>query len=143
MPAMAPVTRRSAQFTRQTVRNIQQQTLDELHDQLDDLMVELSLSHSFNNQEKSSEEWAGKQDYMKTIRQLERAEASGRMVIDLGQIMKCRGRDELVLEDGDALLVPRTPDFVQVAGQVYVPTSHIYSEDRKISDPTITRQIKL
>ena len=123
-----------ARFTRQSVREIQQQTLDELHDQLDDLMVELSLSHSFNNESKTSDEWAGKQDYLKTIRQLERAEASGRMVIDLERVMKCRGRDDLVLEDGDALEVPRTPGFVQVAGQVYVPTSHLYDEDRRISD---------
>lgn len=123
-----------AQFTRRSVREIQQQTLDELHDQLDDLMVELSLSHSFNNEAKASDEWAGKQDYLKTIRQLERAEASGRMVIDLERVMRCRGRDQLVLEDGDALVVPRTPGFVQVAGQVYVPTSHLYDGDRKISD---------
>jgi hypothetical protein len=39
-----------------------------------------------------------------------------------------------VLQDGDALTVPREPDYVQVAGQVYVPTSHLYEEDRKIAD---------
>ena len=123
-----------ARFTRQSVREIQQQTLDELHDQLDDLMVELSLSHSFNNESKTSDEWAGKQDYLKAIRQLERAEANGRMVIDLERIMTCKGRYDLVLEDGDTLTVPTMPDFVQVAGQVYVPTSHLYDNDRKIID---------
>jgi len=123
-----------AEFTRRSVREMQQKTLDELHDQLDDLMVELSLSHSFNNEEKSSLEWAGKQDYLKAIRQLERAEATGRMVIDIDATVECQERDELVLQDGDSLLVPSTPDFVQVAGQVYVPTSHLYNEDRNISD---------
>ncbi len=123
-----------AQFTRKSVRAMQQETIDQLHDQLDDLMIELSLSHSFNNQEKVAPDWAGKQDYLKTIRQLERAEANGRMVINLERVMKCREKDDLVLEDGDALIVPHTPDFVQVAGQVYVPTSHLYSDDRKIED---------
>jgi protein involved in polysaccharide export with SLBB domain len=123
-----------AEFSRRSVREMQQKTLDEVHDQLDDLMVELSLSHSFNNEEKTSEEWAGKQDYMRTIRQLERAKATGRMVIGLERIMKCRDRDDLVLEDGDTLTVPYTPNFVQVSGQVYVPTSHLYRDDRKISD---------
>ncbi len=123
-----------AMFTRESVRNMQQETIDQLHDQLDDLMVDLSLSHSFNNGDKSSPEWAGKQDYLKTIQQLQRAKANGRLVIDLPDALECRGRNELVLENGDSLTVPTEPDFVQVAGQVYVPTSHLYDEDRKIAD---------
>ena len=123
-----------AYFTRASIREMQQETIDELHDQLDDLMVELSLSHSFNNLQKTSPEWKGKEDYLKAIQQLERAEPNGRMVIDLDKIMKCRGRYDLSLEHGDTLTIPRMPDFVQVAGQVYVPTSHFYQEDRKIAD---------
>ena len=113
---------------------MQQETLDELQDQLDDLMIELSLSHSFNNRDKSSHDWAGRQDYIKTIRQLETAEANGRMVINLERVVKCREGDQLTLEDGDTLTIPHTPDYVQVAGQVYVATSHLYDEDRKIGD---------
>jgi polysaccharide biosynthesis/export protein len=138
-----------ALFSRQSVRDMQQETIDELHSQLDDLMVDLSLSHSFNNVEKASREWGGKQDYLKAIQQLEKATATGRMVIDLDGIMECEPRNDLVLEDGDTLNVPVEPDYVQVAGQVYVPTSHLYREDRKIGDyvelsggPTILGQIK-
>jgi hypothetical protein len=116
------------------VRALQQQTIDAMHDQLDDLMVELSLSHGANNADKSSPEWAGKQDYLKTIRQLERAEANGRMVIDLKRIMTCKRKYDLPLEDGDTLTVPTRPDYVQVAGQVYVPTSHLFDENRSIAD---------
>lgn len=123
-----------ATFTRRNVKELQQKTLDELQDQLDDLMVELSLSHSFNNNEKTSLEWQGKQDYLKTIRQLERAQATGRMVIDLSRIMKCENYQELVLQNGDSLSVPRTPDYVQVSGQVYVPTAHLFLKDRSIGD---------
>jgi protein involved in polysaccharide export with SLBB domain len=123
-----------AYFTRESVRAMQQETIDQLHERLDDLMVDLSLSHSFNNVEKASREWAGKQDYLKTIQQLERATANGRLVIDLEEIMRCRGRYDLPLEDGDSLHIPTMPDFVQVAGQVYVPTSHLYEKDRTIAD---------
>ena len=56
------------------------------------------------------------------------------MVIDLERIMTCKGKYDLALEDGDTLTVPTIPDFVQVAGQVYVPTSHLYDEDRRIID---------
>jgi protein involved in polysaccharide export with SLBB domain len=123
-----------AQFTRESVREMQQKTLDELHDQLDDLMIELSLSQGFQKDSKSPSEFGNKQDYMKTIRQLERAQATGRMVVDLSQLKKCGNKYDVALEDGDTLTVPRTPDYVQVAGQVYVPTSHLYDEDRKIAD---------
>ncbi|MFT5098236.1 MAG: polysaccharide export outer membrane protein [Planctomycetaceae bacterium] len=123
-----------SKFTRESVRAMQQETLDELQDQLDDLMIELSLSHSFNNRDKTSHDWAGRQDYIKTIRQLESAEANGRMVINLEHVLKCRKGDQLALEDGDTLTIPHTPDYVQVSGQVYVPTSHLYDEDRKIGD---------
>ncbi|NNK33118.1 MAG: polysialic acid transporter [Xanthomonadales bacterium] len=123
-----------AEFSRESVRTMQQQTIDELHEQLDDLMVDLSLSHSFNNDEKSSPEWSGKQDYLRAIQQLERAEATGRMVVNLDKVRACKAQDALVLEDGDSLSVPRRPNFVQVAGQVYVPTSHLFSEDRSIKD---------
>jgi protein involved in polysaccharide export with SLBB domain len=123
-----------AEFTRESVRNLQQQTLDELQAQLDDLMVELSLSHSFNNAEKSSHEWSGKQDTLRVIRQLERAEATGRMVVDLDRVQRCHSRDALVLEDGDSLFVPRQPNHVQVSGQVYVATSHLHDDDRSIRD---------
>lgn len=123
-----------AVFSRESVRRMQQETIDELHGQLDDLMVDLSLSHSFNNEKKSAPEWAGKQDYLKAIRQLEKAEASGRLVVNLDQVRACKTDQALVLEDGDRLDVPRQPNFVQVAGQVYVPTSHLFSEDRTIKD---------
>ena len=123
-----------AEFSRVSVRNMQQETIDQLHSQLDDLMIDLSLSHSFNNADKTSEEWGGKQDYLKAIQQLEKAEATGRMVIDLEAVMSCKSRRDVALEDGDALYVPTEPDFVQVAGQVYVPTSHLFDEDRKIAD---------
>ncbi|MFT4519241.1 MAG: polysaccharide export outer membrane protein [Halioglobus sp.] len=124
-----------AEFTRISVREMQQETLDELQDQLDDLMVELSLSHSYNNEDKSAPEWAGKQDYLRTIRQLKRAKATGRMVVNLDKVVKCKDEEEdVVLQNGDTLTVPSTPDYVQVAGQVYVPTSHFYRNDRNIED---------
>jgi len=123
-----------AEFTRRSVRDMQQETLDELHDQLDDLMIELSLSQGFQKDSKSPSEFGSKQDYMKTIRQLERAQATGRMVVNLSQLKKCGNKYDVALEDGDTLTVPRTPNYVQVAGQVYVPTSHMYNDDRKIAD---------
>ena len=123
-----------AEFTRRSVREMQQQTLDELHGQLDDLMIELSLSQGFNKTGKAPSELSSKQDYLKAISSLEKAQANGRMVINLEKQKKCKAKYDIALEDGDVLAVPHTPDYVQVAGQVYVPTSHLYDEDRRVGD---------
>ena len=123
-----------ASFSRRSTLEMQKRTFDELHGQLDELMIELSLSHSARNEEKHSRDFGDKQDYLKAIRQLEWSEPDGRLIIDLEEIMTCKEKHDLVLEDGDHLDVPRRPEFVQVAGQVYVPTSHQYRKDRKIGD---------
>ena len=122
-----------AVFTRQSVREMQQETLQRIQDQLDDLLVDLSLSHSANNSEKTP---AGdqKDDYLRAIRQLEKAQASGRMVIDLEAASQCDDQADIVLENGDRLNVPRRGHYVYVVGQVYVPTSHMFREDRAVAD---------
>ena len=122
-----------AEFLRVSTRQMQQQTLDGLQDQLDDLMVELSLSHSVNNHEKTPA--AGdKDEYLKVLQRLKRAEPNGREVVDLERAMTCDHRYDLALENGDQLYVPQQPRQVSVVGQVYVPTSHAYRDSRSMRD---------
>ncbi|MDA9064767.1 hypothetical protein N9K37_05410, partial [Pseudomonadales bacterium] len=67
-----------AEFTRESTRALQKETLDRIQEQLDDLMVELSLSHSVNNHEKTP---AGgdKDEYLKVLERLKSAEPKGQM----------------------------------------------------------------
>jgi protein involved in polysaccharide export with SLBB domain len=122
-----------AVFTRRSVQAQQQQTLDEMQSRLDDLMVDLSLSHSYNNADKTP---AGdhKTEYLSVIRQLERARPTGRMVIDLEGAMSCDEQLNVALEDGDRLQIGVMPTTVYVAGQVYVPTSHLHKGSRTTAD---------
>ncbi|MDB9917857.1 SLBB domain-containing protein [Pseudomonadales bacterium] len=122
-----------AEFTRESTRALQKETLDRIQEQLDDLMVELSLSHSVNNHEKTP---AGgdKDEYLKVLERLKSAEPKGREIINLERAMTCDKRHDLVMEDGDQLYVPVRHRQVTVAGQVYVPTSHAYIESRSIRD---------
>jgi len=122
-----------AELKRKTIREMQQKTLDGIQDQLDDILVELSMSHSAHNSEKTP---AGdsKDEYLRIINQLDRAKPNGRLVIDLKGVLDCEKRAQVVLEDGDKLHVPRTPAYVNVAGQVYVPTSHMYRKERDAED---------
>ena len=137
-----------AEFTRVSTKRLQQKTLDGIREQLDDLMVELSLSHSANNQEKTP---AGtdKEDYFKILNQLKKATPNGRQVINFNRASACEKNFDLVMEDGDQLRLPIKPRMVTVSGQVYVPTSHVYDNKRTIRDyitlsggPTVIGRLK-
>ena len=112
-------------FTRETTRIKQQEGLDRIQSELDDLLVQIHLSPSANNTEKMP---AGEQKHqiLKTIQQLKKAKAIGRMVIDLESAMSCQNPESIVLEDGDSIFIPELAKDVTVMGQVYVPTSHRY-----------------
>ncbi|MEE4662050.1 MAG: SLBB domain-containing protein, partial [Halieaceae bacterium] len=122
-----------AVFTRASIRAQQQETLDGIQSRLDDLLVDLSLSHSYNNADKTPAS-DHKAEYLRVIKQLQAAEPNGRMVIDLEKASTCDQRYDVALEDGDTLTVGTTPNTVYVAGQVYVPTSHLYTEKRTVAD---------
>ncbi len=122
-----------AVFTRESIRAQQQETLEGIRSRLDDLLVDLSLSHSYNNADKTP---AGdhKAEYLRVIKQLQQAQPNGRMVINLEGAATCNERYDVALEDGDTLAVGTEPNTVYVAGQVYVPTSHLYTPERTAAD---------
>lgn len=66
------------------------------------------------------------------IEKLQDIPASGRVVIHISaDISKWEGTDaDVEVRPGDSLLIPKRPNFVMVAGQVYNPTALTYSEGR-------------
>jgi len=120
-------------FIRQSVQKKQQKALDRIQENLDDLLVQIHLSPSKDNAEKmpASEQ---KHNIMKVIKQLKKAKAIGRMVIDLEGVRNCEEASDFILEDGDKLFVPKFSNEVSVMGEVYFPTSHFYMENWGIKD---------
>ena len=57
----------------------------------------------------------------------------GRLVINLEEILN-GDADDIVLEDGDELFIPKTLQSVGVIGEVYVANSHLYNESLNIND---------
>lgn len=49
-------------------------------------------------------------------------------------VTKCDESSDIVLENGDRIIVPKFQDEVSVVGQVYFPTSHKYRSDRAVLD---------
>jgi polysaccharide biosynthesis/export protein len=68
------------------------------------------------------------------LSQLQSEQAVGRLVINLGRIMNQPpdSRYDVVLRDGDQLIVPKFEQEVTVIGEVQDPTSHLY-------DPNLSR----
>jgi protein involved in polysaccharide export with SLBB domain len=120
-------------FIRERVRKQQQEALDRVQNNLDDLLVNLSLSHGVDNADKTP---AGerRQELIKVINQLKKAEALGRMVIDLPRAMTCDTEANIVLQDGDQLTIPPMLDEVTVVGEVYYPASHLYRQSLSSQD---------
>ncbi|MBF0422718.1 MAG: SLBB domain-containing protein, partial [Magnetococcales bacterium] len=67
------------------------------------------------------------------ITKLKTAKPVGRLAIDLKQIMNDPGGQyDVMLQDGDHLVVPQRTDEVTVMGEVYFPTSHQFISDKNL-----------
>ena len=66
------------------------------------------------------------------LAQLGKAEAVGRLVIDLSALIDGKGEQPLILEAGDKLIVPLRPQEVMILGEVQHPTSHLFKKSLKL-----------
>jgi len=124
-----------AEFTRESVREDQQQRLDEYTNDLEK-SIERGASSQRNltpeeaNAEKQSVE--GERRLLDKLRQLK---ATGRIVLELKPgADSLQDIPDLVLEDGDRLLVPFRPATVNVIGSVYNTNSFIYKPGKTFGE---------
>ena len=73
-------------------------------------------------------------DAKKLLDDLTKVESVGRLVIDLQDIIKGNALVDIVLDGGDALYVPSKSQSINVIGEVYVPTSHLYNANLTFND---------
>jgi polysaccharide export outer membrane protein len=122
---------RGAFFTRESVRKIQQERVNEMIERLRATMAraasdEFQASLSKADLEATQKAVAAQEAL---IRRMESIQATGRVVIALTPMPVFKGTSsDLVLEQGDALHIPQRPDTVNVLGEVYNPTSLIFDE---------------
>ncbi len=113
-------------FTRATLQDRERKQLDELTRRMQIDLAQVSLM--------AAQEGAGNAAQALTVGQqllanLRDAEPVGRLVINLDRSIATEsgGTQDIVLKDGDRLLVPRVTQEVTVIGEVQSPTSHLYS----------------
>ncbi len=106
----------SAEFTRASLRELEQNQIDELAVRL---KRELLVSgDGFTGEEQS--------EGLILLDQIAAIPARGRLVIDLAEQVSGKTEVPLELEDGDTLTVPRRRYSVSVLGEVQFATSHLF-----------------
>jgi len=125
---------RGAFFTRERVRQVQRQRLDDLILRMEqEISAETGIEATGAMSREEVEAFRLSLEAKKALLQkLREAKVTGRMVIQLAQLEVFKdSKFDLRLEDGDQLLIPKEPQSVNVLGEVYNPTSFLYEKGKK------------
>jgi polysaccharide biosynthesis/export protein len=114
-------------FTRVELQQREQDQLDKLAERLQSDLASAALQAAAVNQSEAGQALAVGQSL---LNQLKTTKAVGRLVIDLDSVLGSTvGSDrDVVLRQGDRLLVPKQKQEVTVIGEVQTTTSHFYRD---------------
>jgi protein involved in polysaccharide export with SLBB domain len=112
-------------FTRKELREREQRELDMLAQRMQSDITFVALQGSVANQSGAASALAVGQSLLS---QLRATKAVGRLVINVPAILRSPlgSQYDVVLRDGDELIVPRAQQQVTVIGEVQTVTSHLY-----------------
>jgi polysaccharide biosynthesis/export protein len=120
-----------AVFTRPEVRGLEEKSREGLLEEIRGEEAQLAISPD-DDADKRQAKQAGIQQLQITKDRLQASAAAGRMVLRIGSNLKqWEGTpNDIVVRDGDALTVPKEPNFVLVYGAVYNETAITYRPGR-------------
>jgi protein involved in polysaccharide export with SLBB domain len=112
-------------FTRRELREREQRELDMLANRMQNDIAFVALEGSVANQAGAASALSVGQSLLSQLRQ---TKAVGRLVINLPRLMASPvgSQYDVVLRDGDDLIVPKLRQEVTVIGEVQTVTSHLY-----------------
>jgi polysaccharide biosynthesis/export protein len=116
-----------AVFTRETLKERERRQIEELTKRMQMDLAQVSLMTAQEARGDAAQALAVGQQLLANLKD---AEPVGRLVIDLNKSMAAApgSSGDIVLKDGDRLLVPRTTQEVTVIGEVQSPTSHLFAD---------------
>jgi protein involved in polysaccharide export with SLBB domain len=114
-------------FTRKELRAREQDQIDRLAERLQSDLASTALMAVAANQGQAGQALTVGQSL---LNQLKTTKAVGRLVIDLDNVLHSRQGSEadVVMRDGDKLMIPKQKQEVTVIGEVQNSTSHFYRE---------------
>lgn len=120
-------------FTREDLKRREQEQLDLLSTRMQSDLASLALQGAQANQSGVAQSLSVGQSL---LAQLKTSKAVGRLVIDLDKVVTSRSGSEqdVILRDGDELIVPRLRQEVTVIGEVQTTTSHLYQKGLSRAD---------
>jgi protein involved in polysaccharide export with SLBB domain len=112
-------------FTRVELKRREQEQLDRLANRMRTEIAEVALM-GVRAQQGSAPSAISVGEAL--LQQLSEARAVGRLVIDLKAVLHTRpgSSDDVILRNGDELIVPKKRQEVMVLGEVQDPTAHLY-----------------
>jgi protein involved in polysaccharide export with SLBB domain len=115
-------------FTREELREREQEQIDRLAQRLQGDLASAALMAAAANQGQAGQALSVGQSL---LTQLKATKAVGRLVIDLNRVMAAPlgSADDVVLREGDRLIIPKQKQEVTVIGEVQNSTSHFYREE--------------
>ena len=119
-----------AVFTREKLRQLEAQRLQEAEERLQGDLVGVQLEGDGiggQNAERT-------QQVQELLEEVQDSRPVGRMVINLASVVESDDYQPIRLQDGDTLTVPNIPQAVSVFGEVQFPTSHLHSEGLTVDD---------
>ncbi|HEV1995568.1 MAG TPA: polysaccharide biosynthesis/export family protein [Candidatus Acidoferrum sp.] len=124
-----------AEFTRESVREDQQRRLDQYVNELEKAIERNAGSQRNLSGEEVIAERQAAESQRRLLDKLRQLKATGRIVLELRpNANDLQAFPDLVLEDGDRLLVPFRPATVNVIGSVYNTNAFIYKQGKTFGD---------
>jgi len=117
---------RAAVFSREQLRQQQVRQLERLQMETAAELQQEQLGQTADQSERDVVELS------KEITTLSSTDIVGRLVVDLPSIIAGLSSQDVILEDGDRLVVPSIRQAVTVIGEVLFPTSHVYQLDTSV-----------
>ena len=122
-------------FTRESVKKIQQQRIDDMLNRLEEDHARFSSQQA--QSVLSKDELATQGQFLAAqkalINKLQLAKASGRVVLKMMPVNLFKNTpSDLKLYGGDTLSIPKEPATVNVVGAVYNPNSFTYNKDKTL-----------
>ena len=126
-----------AEFSRESVREMQQQKLKEMADRMEEAVrrnASNKASTALNPEDVASSK-AQEAAQIELIARMRKARASGRVVLEIPpENAQMKDLPDLVLDDGDRFVVPAKPAVVSVMGMVYNENAFMYRPGKSVGD---------
>lgn len=121
-------------FMRKDLQKREQEQMNQLATRLESDLSAMALEGAQAQDVSSADAAQSVQLGKSLVNRLRTTKASGRMVIDLKRVINDDDDYDVVLKDGDQLVIPKQTQEVTIIGEIQYATSHLYNDELNRDD---------